>query len=514
MRLLIKTPDLQGMPTEATMEHNGETMVWNVGLFDKMSPGTEGYDIFEHINAFWAYQTPQVQDRIFAVYKTIRSQFDVFTPIDVLTEFLYNAVRELLDLHDLEKVRHWVDFHSTIVLPAKADLLDNIEGDKDSQRTPERTYLKEDYRQLLALTVALRSMIPIWGEYIFRIRKETGATFKEYYSLLLLSRSAIFHSQAMEKLRVYVEHSIPPEKSKSAAIFGGLSSEDFPIWMLGQVVVRRLAVGDIRGLDPTSSLVSFIYKYIGQKTKGHDTSFIGIVKDKIVEGQGQEGETNLSKLEGYKIKEEIPAGHIAVLTHCMEDPMKVASQICPDINLDLVRMSLGTVQELEFEQIWKQQEVLVQYVLSPVIPPRGIQRLKKASIVKAVGVTQALLWHRGHFDLAALVSAVEQSGSDEMYSGSDSRARIPKDLLEQLDLLYPFSRRPPGKQRQVKRVNPAVEAIDSLSAGFSERNWRLTLPDDWVETVTGTRGNRRYIVPHDFKIKLAALVVAIGNRSF
>lgn len=513
MRLFIQTPDFQGMPTEAAMEHDGEVIIWNVGLFDKMSPGTNTYDIFEHINAFWAYQPKPTQDRIFAIYKAIRNQFDVFTPIDTLTEFLYNAVRDLLDLHAIEKVRHWVDFHSNIVLPAKAGLLDNIEGDNDAQRTPERTYLKEDYRQLIALTVALRSMIPIWGEYIFRIRKETGATFKEYYSLLLLSRSSIFHSEAMEKLRVYVEHSIPPEKSKSAAIFGGLSSEDFPIWMLAQVVVRRLAVGDIRGVDPTSSLVTFIYKYIGQKTKGHDTSFIGLVKDKVVEGQGQEGETNLSKLEGYKIKQEIPAGDIATLSYYMEDPLMVAQRICPDINLDLVRVSLSTAQELEFEQIWKPQEVLVQYVLSPVIPPRGIQHLKKALVIKAIGVTQALLWHRGYFDLAGLVSAVEQSETDEMYSGSDSRARIPKDLLEQLDLLFPFSRKLPGK-KPGKRTNPAVEAVESLCTGFSERNWRLTLPDDWVEVVTGTRGNRRYIVPHDFKIKLAALVVAIGNRSF
>jgi hypothetical protein len=49
---------------------------------------------------------------------------------------------------------------------------------------------------------------------------------------------------------------------------------------------------------------------------------------------------------------------------------------------------------------------------------------------------------------------------------------------------------------------------------FSECDWRLTLPADWVVKVTNNRNNRRYYTPHDIKIKLANLVKAIGQRTF
>jgi hypothetical protein len=321
----------------------------------------------------------------------------------------------------------------------------------------------------------------------------------------------------MERLRVYVEKSLPPDKSLAAAILGGaISSEDFPTWMLGLVLVRRLSVGDVRGLDPVSSLVTFIYKYIDQKARGHDNTFIGMVKDKIVEGLGQEGENNLSKLEGYKIKQEIPAGDITVIEHYVEDIYNVALRICPDIDPELVRQSEESTRLLANYQIWQPQMKIMQWVLKPVVPPRGLMYLNKMLALRAMAAAQALLWHRGHFEIAALLSAIEQDNSDaQQLMGTETRARIPKELTEVLDKLYPFSRKPPGKSKaNAKRLNPASEAIDSVAGALNEHAWRLTLPSEWTAKVTGNKNTRRYGVPHDIKVKLANLTIAIAQRSF
>lgn len=504
---------MQGAPSEVILEHKGVQIGWNMALFDKASFNGE-FDIFEQINGYWGHLSMDIQDKIFDVYQRIKDVFDSVWENNELTRQLYKLIAELYEHHQLTDIKFWISFRSNIVVPH--GLREEFKESHETPGTRERTYLKADYEWLVALSVALRPMVPVWGEFINRTRKDAGTVFKEYYAFQLLAYSNIYNAEPMERLRVYVEHSLPAEKSKAAAIFGGISSEDFPMWVLGLVVVRRLSIGDVRGTDPGTTLVSFIYKYIGQKVKGHDNNFIGMVKDKQVEGQGQEGENNLSKLEGYKIKQEIPAGDIAIIEHCAKKPMELARRLCPEIDEKLVKESIDAVfATLQSHKIFVPQMTIVQWVVARVLPPRGMLHLKKTTVLTVMGVVQAILWHKQHYELAALMTAIEQDNDDEMQlGGTDSRARIPKDILEQLEALYPFSRRPTGKQRNVKRVNPAVETIDELSKGFGQHDWRLTLPSSWVEQVTGNKNNRRYSVPHDIKIKLATIVIQIAQRGF
>jgi hypothetical protein len=89
MRLFIQTPDLQGLPSEAAMEHNGQVIIWNAGIFDRLGGSVNTYDIFEHINGYWAAQPKSTQDRIFEIYKAIRSQFDVLIAFDVVQQIRF-----------------------------------------------------------------------------------------------------------------------------------------------------------------------------------------------------------------------------------------------------------------------------------------------------------------------------------------------------------------------------------------------------------------------------------------
>lgn len=508
MKLTNVQCGISSAPISVSIIHNGEELVWDIS---KLS--FSNFDVFEQINDYWAQTNKNSQDKVFDIYKRIKDVFNTVFDTNALTTVLYSLVAELYDNHDLNDIKHWMDFHSNLILPD--GLRDAFKESHETPGTRERTYLKDDYRWLIALSIALRVMVPIWGEFIATTRKDTGTTLKEYYAFQLLAYSSIARSEPMERLRVYAEHSVPMDKSKSAAILSRLSSEDFPVWILSLVVVRRLCVGDIRGIDPTSSLVTTIYKYIVQKVKGHDNNFMGIVKEKIFEGQTQEGENNLSKLEGYKIKQEIPAGDIAIIEQYMKDPFKLALRICPTIDISLIEKSLINVRELETEQIWRPQTILMQWVLKSIIPARAFMYVNKNLTLNAMAVAQALLWNKGHKELAGLISAIEQNNNGEiMFGSTDSRARITKEQLEHLANIYPFSRKPVGKQKVVKYINPASEAIDSLASMFSERDWRLTLSGDMVKLINGNENNRRYSTPYDIKIKLASLAIEIGSRTF
>lgn len=524
MKLEINRVDLSGQVAQATMSHKGQTLHWNLSLFEKLEKSTTrqrnerssevlpNFDIFEQINSYWAYLDVSVQDKIFDVYQRIRDTFWAIWNTQELTKALYPLVAELFQYHDLEEVRHWYNFKSTLTIHPNWDLKEEFPTDRDNSMMRDRTYLKEHYRQLTVLAVAIRAMIPIWGEFITRTHKEKGTALKEYYAFKLLAFSNIMHSVAMERLKLYVEASLPQDKSMESAILKAVSSEEFPIWVLSLVTVRRLAVADLRGMDPNSHLVTFIFKYIGQKVKGHDNSFMGMVKPKQVEGQAQDGENNLSKLEGIKVKQDIPAGDTEIMAFDMRNHRKIIERICPDLDPKILEMSMASVRNLESEDIQQAQTLVLKQVLAPVIPARGVDYLKKPQMVEVMGIAQAMLWQRGHRELAGLLTAIAQSNEVEMQLGVETRTRMSREMYDQLCKYWPFSRRASNKPKASRAPNVAITNIDSISQQFSKFDWKLTLPDEWVVPLTGNKNNRRYSTPHDIKIKLGALAIATATR--
>lgn len=494
---------------QVVISNQNEELFWDVSAFDK-SNFAGNFDMFQYNNEYWNKLSDQHKSAIFETFKKIRYEFDTTNDRTILTYRLYTLIRELFDHHKLAEIEHWITFHTDIVLPH--DLKNEYVDSNEKTGSRDQTYLRSDYLHLLALTLCLKLMIPIWGEFIIRTKYDTGTEFKEYYAFLLLSQSSINESDAMEKLRTYVKCSIPDEKQK-AAILGGVSTEDFPTWILALVVIRRLCISDIRGHEPNSSLIPYIYNHVKERVKRSDNNFVGTVKDKKPEGSGGDSDSRISTLEGYKIKQEIPSGDVVLLEYAMRDIVAVAKQICPDIDESLVHNALKTVDPLFASQIYSPQITLLQWVFAPAISTRGILLLSKVTVVKALAAAQAILWHKKHYALAGLVTATVNTIGDEQYmSGVDSRARITKDLVEQLNVIFPYIRRSNTKAKSARNSNQAIQAIDNLCEQLSSQNWILTIDESKLQQLTGSSSIRRYYIPHDIRIKVAEFVLENAKR--
>lgn len=512
VKLVLNENTVIGMPTKALLIHNGESIEWNLALFDK-TKFSEGHDIsnlFDQINGYWSYLPMSEQSNIFELYKDVKNAFENIWSFEELTNELYTLVARLMNAHDLNALHHWIVFYSDTMWPV--DLKETYIDSYENPGTRERTYLKEEYKWLVTLAVALRVMVPIWGEFINKTRSDINTTYKEFYACRLLCKADINTSEPMERLRLYVERSIPNEKSKASAILGGISSEDFPTWILSLVLVRKLCIGDVRGTNPNSSLIAFVYKFISQKVKSLENSFIGLVKEKItIEGQGADSENNLSKLEGYKAKEAIPAGDVAIVSHYLKDATFLAKHSCPDIDLNILNESLESVLNIKNLVITEPQATLIRWVLKKAVPTQSILYAHKHLCINTMAVTQAILWHKGYYDLAGLVTAVEHNG--DLIGGSESRARVLQSQIEILDKLFPYTRKPLGKRKVTSKKNSAIEAIDKVEELFSAYSWRLTAPASLVEKITGNKAMRSFPVPHGIKVTLANLIIDLQKRN-
>lgn len=496
---------------EVKLDHKGETISFSISVFQRANFQGQ-YDVFGYINNFWESLPEAKQDQIFGIYKEIQYGFETVFAKKDLFEYLQVKVAELIAAHDLDVIQNWISFSSDIVIPEafQSDYVYSV----DNNTSREKTYTRSDYSRLVALSVLLRCMVPIWGEYISNIRQETGTMYKEFIAFQLINKSNISHCVPMDKLRVYIERIVGEDNFDPNNILNGICAEDFGFYVLALVCIRRLCIGDVRGTDPSANLITFIYKYIIQRIRNGENNYENVVKEKTFDDRSPDGENKISTLERYKIKSNVSLGEIVELEHSVRNMMDIANKLSFSINPALLERSLFTSRELMNQQLQEPQLTLLCWIFKPVISPKGLLYLPKKSIVEAIGAMEAVLWARGHKYLAILASSyalVDQK--DMVISPVDSKMRVPVEMTEELGRIYPFTRTVNAKKTGAKEINLAAKAIDTLTDNLSMYNWRSTADESMLQEVLGNTSRKLPIKP-DIKLDLTRVVIEIGSRGW
>ena len=134
---------------------------------------------------------------IFNCYKDIKEVLDRVSlfgedrvNVKQLSNELPAKVASLYNLMPLEEIEQWSNKFSQVQFPTGLKI-----QHEDDDKLPDKTYLVSDYKGLVILTLTLRPMVPIWGEYVRLIQKQTGTLFKEYVGIKLINHTQIIHSE-------------------------------------------------------------------------------------------------------------------------------------------------------------------------------------------------------------------------------------------------------------------------------------------------------------------------------
>lgn len=504
---------LDSKAPEVVIEHKGVSVSFTISVFGKASFNPTDFDVFEYINAYWENLPEEAQDSIFEIYKKIDLGFDnTMMNQTELFDYLCTLCAELLTYHDLDLVKDFLSFKANIKIPNVFE--QEYKHSIDNNTSREKTYLLNDYVKLLSLAVALKSMIPIWGEYINSIRTQVGNNFKEFYAFQLLNKSNIIHSLPMEKLKFYIEHIVADDKFDPNNSLNSISSEDFGYWLLSILCIKRLCIGDIRGLETKANLITLLYKFIIQRTNNDDANFENIVREKRTDDNSTDAENKISTLERYKIKTNISLGSIVELEYSMKDIVAVANRVTTQLDPNILARSLTTCQILNNSELLDPQTVLLRWVFKSVISPRGLMYLPKPTIVNALGALEAILWSQGYKYLAILATSHAVFSDREMVvSPVDSKMRVPEEYSERLSKIYPFTKNNLNKKTGPKVINLAAKSIDQLTDNLMMYSWKPSCSDEMLQEVFGTISRKTPIKP-DIKLDLTKLVIDIGERNW
>jgi len=505
--------NLDKLKPEVVVEHRGERIAFSASVFTRNA--FTKYDVFEYINKYWSKMPLAAQDKIWFIYSEIGRGFDQIFGADELFQFLNTQIKALIPFHDLRALQSSLSRDPTVVIPesVKPEFI----HDPESNNTREKTYVHSEYMELAAVSLFMRCLVPIWGEYINATRAQSGVDYKEQQALQLLTGTGIMESDAIKKLLVYINDNTKEKHNNPEKILKGVSSEDMNFLLLALVCVRRLCVADLRGTDPSAHIVSKTFNFVYQRMFNPSKTDNPVKEKPFGDTNNSTDQNKHSILESYRKRTELSLSDVVSIQHGWRDVYLAADRLAPSLlqaNAAMLEETLATTAASAHERIGDPQLVIASWVFKTVHVPGSIYYLKNQDAWRALGAAEASLWDWGFHYLALLVSAHQIVGNEEIHvSPIDSKSQIPQELREEIYQHYPYvwsNLRRTGTQTS-QEVHGVLYAIDKVVDDLVANAWRITAAPWKIEQALGSP-RRKLPIPSTIKIELAKLILEVEHR--
>lgn len=429
---------------------------------------------FYHLNWLFNQMERTKQDELFALYaraeKLIRSSESMALVNDEIREIF----KDLLNILNAEFITDWWVNKTGYSWPGPSDLPRTYSAAASPKYPEEKTYVLSEYQELFAFILQLRACLPIWAHYLTQYGRDISPTYRDMFLIGLLDDSNISESKAWKRLEVYIEAWLGnKEDIQSAAVLVGISVEQFPHWMLCQSAIRKLAQqpldNPVEG-DNSPFVVKHLSNHIGENIKKSQTVFGTPNIKPELRGEDSGHENDRSMYENNKVTESVARGERWTTQIYLEDPVRFAKSLEPDIDAGFVNRVLACFNMAEYVPS-NNQMLIAMWVAAPVISVRSESDLTRANSVYVCAVATAVLWHRGHKDIGAFI-ACQEGQNNARINNQGGGVRYPAHVYQSFREIYPF----------FGETHPALNGIrDTINNCISEsmaKLWSPQLPAD------------------------------------
>lgn len=511
MPALIMRADTISPKPMVHVEYGDTVLKFQGAIFtrDGLHPKRDPYDPFEYINEYWASLPEDKRSQIFDIYSAVDYAFDQVTDEDELYQELVDATRRLMVYHDLDRLRIFLSLNPTVIVPDS--VLEKLPDPNESVFTAEKTYTRADYYPLITFSLFLRTMIPIWGQYIAAVRENIENTRKEYVAMQILMDVGLFECEAMDRMRSYIESTLGSNQVDNNRIMAGFSTEDTCFLLMAVTCIKKICLADISGRNSRSQVVAVLFKYIAHRLASGDVN--GITIKETPAGEDSDSNGKHSVLEAYVKRVELGIGEIAEMESYYTKLYDIAQRLEPTIDLNDVALSIESAQSLNNRRLTQVQTALLSWVIKNQITPHSAMYVSKRHLVGAVGMVEAVLWHRGFKYFAGLITSYAVIGdSNDIAIGTiSSREQLSQEKMKQIQIHYPYIWSRNKKGDTVKLEHPVLLAIEGVVDTMISYAFRSTIRDSRLKEAFGNNRRRVEIIPN-IKDGLADLIIDIEVR--
>lgn len=458
---------------ESTVEvsNGGAKVVFPLGKLLESKEARDHSGMFDEINAYIETLDFVTQHAIFKIYSDIRALRDdiLVIPFSTQQRETTTYVKDLYNLLDLDRLAKFILRDNYIARPANLLARDSAEA-REANLNENINYYMEDYDGLIVLVLALRPMVPIWGEYIVINKTATGPKHVDHQAFLLLRETPLYYTEYMDRLRSYIDEirgsnsNQHRELADDAGALEGISSESLTEYLLAKLLVKRVAITSIHA-TANVSIISNIFGNLRHNISEAIRFFR--LSPKYDESTSSIDKKETSMIEKYKIASRLTHGDIQFIKTAARNPIGLLTQLDPSIPQELLGESLMVNNRNDFT-IEEHCKLLTQWTLYHIFPPMGVYELNRNEFINLISVAQAALVYWEIYDLAAIIAA---SRDDNTFNAtSTTRSGIDERLLEKLDRIYPYRK---SSKRQQDKSNLAHNEITKFMIENINRDFNI-----------------------------------------
>lgn len=460
MQITIENNPNTIVTTHGDAHYDGTRLAWvTTNHWNKM--GRMGTDkVFGPLNEYLASLPPPHQTAIFNIYAEAHAVFDQQLSFDDNTQALKPIAESLLACLDFDRLHDWTMNYGNIAY--NADIRETYTG----EHPRPLTYLKDEYNELVVLSLMLKAMVPIWALYLAGYSDTRGKDYRDRSAFDLIANSMVMTLPAMDRLREYCEASASRNEAKFApAICQHLGSDEIPRMFLASAAVRRLAVGDIR--NPDKTLIKEVYKYLESTTTGYSK---GVRDKRSTKGENDEPE---SVSERYRISQTIPDMAGEELEVDLEDVDWFAQRL----SVDGIVVDPNRVRELTARMENDPQFAIGDYHLSLCIIPlkdlisiKLITKISRIGVIRAIALAAATYEARGPRPLGEFLTSgrVERDLDSMTGMGGIPIRELSEEHKAQVEALYPYKQTESSGR---PRTCPGLVLIQNVVEEVNQYSW-------------------------------------------
>ncbi|MCY1340021.1 hypothetical protein D9M68_19920 [compost metagenome] len=498
--------------TAISVNHDGETIILSAGSYHSAAIINRD-ELFKETNEFLATLPKEDQNKLWEIYKRVR---DYLSTDDLRSAYFVRAeieqvVKDIYSIVTYDVLRNYVA-HARILIPS--DVSEKFEEFSERGRNyRERTYIKSDYIDMVALALGLRFVVPIWGVYVQTVTGVNGNAYKESEAVKLIERAGVDKWPPYVRMNEYIEASVEKETTMTM-VMAGLSSEEVPRLLMAMALVRKISIGPLSTTSERDSLARSLFNYVTfthLRMDGRFQSVTGVVQAKRHRNLDKGDEDNSSVWDDMAQTTEITEGDRQVIEVYSEGVENILRRTKCDVPMARVQQCISICSRRELRPIEPFQKAMIYWVIRS-ISPEAREILLKTTGFRLMGIAQAVLDHWGFHELAVLIAAEEYVSEDgDVFMPSEPRNKITKQQLEVLDAQYPYYRQETKRPDPGKRNNVAVTAIDQVVDWMSGRAWKPHAPRDLVERIPMLPQMGHFYISGDIKRQLADMVIHVNN---
>ncbi len=404
-----------------------------IDLSDFFKDQTYIHNLYTVVNDYIATLPQHSQQEIFdEFYKVYNNDYKQnFNDINYIVK-LENKIAKVSELLNYNNFKLWLSHRENEILMPE-NIISEYIYDPDMNTTEEKTYVKREYRDLVALIIFIRMLSPLYIDYYSYIKQVTPHYYLKIFMLFI--RSEVYVSPEIEKLKRYIEVNqetlVGTGKNEHLIITAGLSDDEILDSLVSEIIFNKLITIDF--FNKKCNIVSFIFQTIRFKGSFSTPDSMNIRSKTPITDATKE---DISYYEDYRKNSEIAIGTAAEIQHALDDIHKQAEILgFKDFDYDAYAKELENIGVFMEHRLDKVQMFMLGWFLDRIINPRALYYIEYRKVIELLLFAKIALLQRGHHFIAMLLSSYR---SDSNYVNVIIRNTLNKTLSKKLEAHYKF----------------------------------------------------------------------------